>query len=103
MKIRLFHNTACHAWQKAGSELKQALKTAGIQADYQVVLIKSQAEAEKYKFPGSPTIQIDGKDIDPAAAQATQFSVEACRPYFWQGKAYDFPPAEMVVSALKSA
>ena len=102
MKIKLFHNVSCHAWQQAESELEKALKEAGIKADHQVIVVESQKQAEEYKFPGSPTIQIDGKDIDPAAAKITQFAVDACRPYFWQGKAYDFPTKEMIFVALKN-
>ena len=102
MKILLLHTADCHAWQAAEIELEKALKEVGKPVAYEVILVDSQELAVKNKFLGSPTIQIEGKDVDPAADKITNFTVEACRPYFWQGKSFDFPPAEMIIAALRS-
>jgi hypothetical protein len=32
--------------------------------------VLTQAEAEELRFPGSPTIRVDGRDIDPGGASA---------------------------------
>ena len=32
--------------------------------------VRTQEEAEALRFPGSPTIRIDGRDVDPVGATA---------------------------------
>lgn len=100
-QIRLLHTADCHAYHQALDQLEGASAEAGLPVQFQVVLITSDVEVQKYRFLGSPAIQIDGRDIDPMAAETTQYQAQACRPYFWQGKPYDFPPKAMILQALK--
>lgn len=102
MKVQLLHTADCHVWQKAEFELEKALKVASLPVAHEIILIENSKQAEDFKFSGSPQISIDGIDIDPKAAKIKIFSVEACRPYFWQGKSFDYPPKEMILSALKT-
>lgn len=101
MNVALLRNEDCHIWKTAEGVLKEALQKAGLSKDYEMVIVKNNEEAQKYKFFGSPQITIDGIDIDPSAAKATQFQVQGCRFYMWQGKMYEYPPTEMVLEALK--
>jgi hypothetical protein len=45
----------------------------GIAIQVNQVLVASQDEADALHFLGSPTVQINGQDIDPAARAATTF------------------------------
>jgi hypothetical protein len=100
-QIRLLHTADCHAYHQALDELEAALVETGWPVQFEVILIASDREAKRYKFLGSPAIHIDGRDVDPMAAEATQYSAQGCRPYFWQGKPSDFPPKEMILQTLK--
>ena len=101
MKIRLLHTKQCHAWHEAENQLKEALKETGLTNDYEVVLLVREDDAKKYHFSGSPQITVDGNDVDPMAKNITNFSISSCRPYFFKGKFYDFPPKEMILEKLK--
>jgi len=110
MKIQLIHNKDCHVWQKAKKVLKEALKETNLPGKYEIVIIKNDEEAKKYRFYGSPQITINGKDIDPSSQKATQFQTEGCRFYMWEvegpdgtrrKKMYEYPPKEMIFQALK--
>ena len=68
--------------------------------DYEIVGVKNNREAKKYKFFGSPQISIDCKDIDSHAEKASQFHTEGCRVTIWQGKMVEYPPKKMLLSAL---
>ena len=103
MKIQLLHTADCHAWREGLSVLEEALKTNGLEVKYKVVLVETSDQAQTYKFAGSPTIQIDGVDVDPMAKNITLYSVSSCRPYFYQRKSYDYPPREMITDALKGS
>lgn len=100
MKIQLLHTADCHAWKDSLSVLEDALKTKGLEVKYEVILIETEDQAKLYKFIGSPTILIAGVDVDPMARNVTTYSVSSCRPYFYQGKTYDFPPKEMILQTL---
>ncbi len=100
-KIRLLHTESCHAYHEALDEIEKSLKEKGLPVEFEVTLITSQEQAEKYKFFGSPTIQVNGEDVDPRAKTATKYGMSSCRPYFWEHKSYDYPPKEMIMKALK--
>lgn len=101
MKIEFLHTDDCHVWQKALPLLKKTMKELGIKGKIEAITIKTQKDAEKHKFSGSPSIKIDSKDIDPMAKKVTKYSPVSCRPYFYKRKFYDFPPKEMIVEALR--
>jgi hypothetical protein len=100
-QIRLLHTPDCHAYHQALDELEAALREVDLPVRMEIVVITSEVQAKRYRFFGSPAIHIDGRDVDPLAANATQYHAQACRSYFWQGKSYDFPPKEMILRALK--
>lgn len=101
MKIQLLHTADCHAWKDSLSILEDALRNKGVEIKYEVMLVETEDQAGMYKFSGSPTILIDGIDVDPMARNVKSYSVSSCRPYFYQGKTYDFPPKEMILEASK--
>ena len=99
--IKLLHTEGCHAYHQAFDELEKALKEKGLPVQFEVILISSEEEAKEHKFFGSPTIQINGVDVDPKAKMVTKYGVSSCRPYFWEGKSYDYPPKEIILEVLK--
>ena len=103
MKIQLIRNDACHIWQTAEAALKEALQKAGLPEKYEIIVVKNNEEAQKYRFFGSPQITIDGRDIDPMAEKASQFQTKGCRFYLWQKKMYEYPPLEIILQELKRA
>lgn len=98
--VRLLHTADCHAYHYALDELEKALKEKGLPVQFEVILITSEKEAKGYKFFGSPAIQINGEDVDPKAKMVTRYGTSSCRPYFWNGKFYDYPPKEMILEEL---
>ncbi len=110
MNIKLIRNEGCHIWQTAEKALKEALKQAELPEEFDVMVVKDDGEAKKYRFFGSPQVTIDGRDLDPSAEKATQFQVEGCRFYMWpparrasgsESKMYEYPPKAMILEALK--
>lgn len=100
MTIELLHTKGCQGYHKALDELEDAMADMGLEPRCDIRLVRTQEEAQQLKFFGSPTLRINGKDIDPKAETMTRFGVNTCRPYFWKGKAYDYPPKEMILEGL---
>lgn len=101
MAIQLLHTTDCHVWEEALRVLKEVLQESGVKDEVQVVTITAPDEAKSHKFLGSPTVLIDGIDIDPRAQKLTNYSVASCRSYVFNNKFYEYPPKEMIKKALK--
>jgi hypothetical protein len=45
----------------------------GIAIEIRKVLVTTQDQADELRFLGSPTVQVNGQDIDPAARTASSF------------------------------
>ncbi len=68
-------------------------------ADVIVREVRTQEEAEALGFPGSPTIRIDGVDVDPAGSGAR--ARLACRIYHVDGRPSPVPSREQLEAALR--
>lgn len=101
MEILFLRNEKCEAWKEGLLELKLALSEMGIKDEIKEKVINTRAEAERYKFFGSPTILINGKDVELATDIEKKVSLNTCRTYLYQGKFYEYPPKEMILHTLE--
>ena len=99
-KIEFFYTPDCNVWRKALPVLKEALKEMGLK-EPSVKVIKTQEEADKFKFTGSPTIKVKGIDLIPEARNASRFTSMGCRIIWWKGKAFEFPSKEMIIEEAR--
>lgn len=53
--------------------IEQIALESGIEIDLKAVPVESQDQAQQWNFLGSPTVQINGLDIEPSARSATAF------------------------------
>ena len=65
MRIELLYYPECPSHERVLELLRDALALEGIRADIEVIRIDTQEQAEQYRFVGSPTIRIDGREIQP--------------------------------------
>src|SRR5712691_4021421 len=59
--------------ERVGAEL-------GIEPELRVVDVPDPVAAERERFLGSPTIRVNGRDIEPGAAERTEYTL-SCRVY----------------------
>ncbi|MBT5472056.1 MAG: hypothetical protein HOK41_15750 [Nitrospina sp.] len=64
MKIELLYFSNCPHWKPALLSLKQILTKENISESVDLIEIESEVMAEEHSFPGSPTIRINGRDIE---------------------------------------
>ncbi len=58
----------CPSHPRALAELRDAMADAGLDADaIEVREVRSDADAAREAFVGSPTIRVDGRDLSPAS------------------------------------
>ncbi len=96
MKIKVLYFKGCPNHRPAVELVRTVAAELGVDAEIAEVEVTDQADAQRLRFLGSPTIQVEGVDIEPEARTRTEFAF-TCRPYKGQG----LPPREMVEAALK--
>jgi hypothetical protein len=70
-RIELLWWQGCPSWERALAMLREAMAEAGLgPSSVEVREIKTEASAEREGFVGSPTIRIDGADLQPPPESA---------------------------------
>jgi hypothetical protein len=99
MKIELFYWDGCPSHPEAREQLQQLLDERGISDEIDLREVQTDAEAEALGFPGSPTIRVDGRDVDPAGAHGPPSL--SCRIYHLpDGRVSPVPSREQLEEAL---
>lgn len=98
MLVELFYFDGCPNWKVADKRLGEAMRTVG-RTDIGVHRrsVNTPADAEALRFPGSPTIKVDGED--PFATGDEHVGL-ACRLYRTQGGLGGSPTVDQFVEAL---
>ena len=68
MKIELLFWDGCPSHPEALALLREVLDEHGIAEQIEIREVYTQDEAVELAFPGSPTIRVDGRDVDSAGA-----------------------------------
>lgn len=99
--VELLYTRDCEAWPAVLANLEKALKQLGIKEKPRLIAIDTIEQAELYNFFSSPTIHIDGVDLDPHFHHINKRGLGCDRPYFYAGKAWEVPPVEFMVDNLR--
>ena len=65
MRIEILYVPGCPHHQPAFERLARVLGSECLSAEIRQVAVNTEAEAKTLLFPGSPTIRIEGKDVEP--------------------------------------
>jgi hypothetical protein len=79
MKVELLWWEGCPSHPEALEELRRVLSEEGVDAPVELVEVESDEQARSERFPGSPTIRIDGRDAI-APPEGEPFGL-TCRVY----------------------
>lgn len=99
MRVELFYWDGCPSYPEADELLADVLRSYGLDDEIVRHEVKTQAEAEALRFPGSPTIRIDGRDVDPRGADGPP--ALSCRIYHLSdGRVSPVPSRESLERAV---
>jgi hypothetical protein len=71
--VRLLYTEGCANTQPTLQRVREVARELSIEIDVDLVRITTQKQADALRFLGSPTVQINGQEIDPAARAAGVF------------------------------
>ena len=98
MDIELLYFDGCPSWQHTLADLQALLAEAGRDDEVRLVKVDSTDAAERLRFLGSPTVRVDGQDVE-SGIPAEGYGME-CRLYWVDGKPAGTPPLEWLARAI---
>jgi len=96
MKIEVLYFEDCPNHKPAVERIKEVLREEGLAGDVVEVEVPNAETARRLRFLGSPSICVNGLDIEPAARSAGEFGL-MCRRYEEGG----LPSRELIRTALR--
>ena len=99
MKIELLYFEGCPNHVPAMEMLRETLNSLDREDRVHEVEVRTQAEAEAIKFVGSPSVRINGSDIEPWARTAKGFGL-SCRTYINGSCHGGVPPRDLLRRAI---
>lgn len=78
-KVELLWWSGCPSWERAIAELREEMESVGLDPDaLEVREVVTDDAADREGFIGSPTIRVDGRDVQPTDAEPVGLT---CRVY----------------------
>ena len=101
MEIELLYFDGCPHWVETRKLLTEVLAEHALPDEVTLINVGSNEEAQERRFIGSPSVRINGTDVEPGAPD-DGFNLE-CRLYWIDGKPTGTPSREWIRTALVHA
>ena len=98
MEIEILYFDECPTYKATEKALREVIAEEGVEARIDLVAINTDEEAQRVRFPGSPTIRVDGEDLFPVPERA-EYAL-GCRMYITHEGLRGSPTSEMLREAL---
>ena len=73
--IDIFAKKACKATEPTIELVRDIIDQMDVPSELNIMLLKSHSRAIEFKVIGSPTIRVNGVDIDPSADQIRKYGL----------------------------
>jgi hypothetical protein len=98
MKVEVLYFDGCPTYETATKTLRAVLAEEGVEAEVELVAVNCDEEVQRLRFPGSPTVRVDGRDLFPPPEREDWRL--GCRVYATPEGFKGSPTAEMLRAAL---
>ncbi|MDQ6892731.1 MAG: DUF2703 domain-containing protein [Acidobacteriota bacterium] len=102
MRVQLLYIPGCPNHRPAAERLGRLLAEQGVVRAIEEVEVSNASVARELAFAGSPTIRIDGDDVEPLGA-GTVIAALSCRTYEDHGSLSGLPSEASISSAIRRA
>jgi hypothetical protein len=100
--IEVLYVEHCPNFPAALALVQRVAAKLGLDVQVRTTMIGDQAAAERARFPGSPTVRVDGRDVDPDGELVGEYTLE-CRLYWHQHHLAGYHLEQSVREALLRA
>jgi len=100
LRVSFLYYEDCPSHDLALERLREVMSEESIPDEVEVIKVETEAQAHELRFVGSPTIRVDGQDINlPTDSRYTL----TCRAYrLADGRISPLPSKDMIRGALRS-
>jgi hypothetical protein len=102
MKVEVLYFDGCPSHARLLPHLRELIDRAGVTADLSLRRVESLDAAEAERFLGSPSVRVDGRDVEPGADARRDYGLK-CRLYPVAGRLEGTPPDDHILAALTAA
>jgi hypothetical protein len=100
VRVSFLYYEECPSHELALERLREVMAEEGIRGEVEVFKVETEDEARQLRFVGSPTIRVDGRDIDPPSDPRYALT---CRAYHLEDQRISpLPSKDMIRRALRS-
>lgn len=96
MRVEILYFEGCPNHASTVELVRQSIDECGVSAQLEEVEVRDDAHAQRLRFLGSPTVRVDGVDVERDADSRRDYAI-VCRIYGETG----IPSRDLVVTALK--
>ena len=100
--IEVLYVQDCPHYRATLALVERVRAEVGIDIELRTTLVVDQAAADQARFPGSPTVRVNGHDVEPGSEPATEY-VLCCRLYRLEHRFAGQPEGRWVREALLRA
>jgi hypothetical protein len=75
-KIELLLSPGCAAIEAATKLVEEVLSELGLRADISEIMVSTLEQARALEFLGSPSIRVNGSDIEPGAGHRQDYGLQ---------------------------
>jgi hypothetical protein len=102
VKVELLFFDGCPNHEALLPRLRGLLQSIGAEGDIHLVRVENAEEAQRARFLGSPTVRVNGEDVEPGADDRADFGLK-CRLFATPEGLRGMPADEWVVAAVRRA
>jgi hypothetical protein len=99
MNVEILYFEGCPNHDPVMDMVRRVLDREKIEAEVRSIEVPDEKTAETVRFLGSPSVRVNGLDIEPGREDDSPFF--GCRTYTAGGKTVGVPPEKWLVDALR--
>lgn len=100
VRIEVLTFEGCPNADAARELVRQAVRSEAVDAEIEFIEVGTPELAQRLRFLGSPSVRVDGEDVEPLANDRTAYGL-MCRTYGFGSVAAGTPPIETICAALR--
>lgn len=99
MTVELLYFEGCPSYATLLTHLQEIIAREGVQSDVELRRIETDEDAQDARFLGSPSVRINGSDVEEAARDRRDFGLK-CRLYQTPTGLTPEPPDDWITAAI---
>ena len=99
--VEVLYFESCPGWRSAVERVRRVLVEGGLEdtVSIRMIAVETEEQARQLRFPGSPTVRVDGHDVQPLAEGNDEGALQ-CRLYQHDGRLERIPSVDRIRAAL---